>query len=443
MPLPRPFNPFANIVNVATVVAFAAMPLWGCGNSDSNPSDAADEDALAPALDAAASDARADASTSLSDAGSADAGMTSDGPAADATTDGSATAPFYVCPTSGATLTDLQRCTSAPQYLGSVGAGPVLGDILQAALSPDRQSLLVITHLPQLQDDELSLFKVDLRSGDRTLVSGYNEQQTKVGAGPDLGGSIRITVAGTVFVNSSQQLLKVDLGSGNRTVHATWTGRSDLCRAVDGAFDVAGESLFYFGHSTLNSRGWLRYDAATDKCEAFSWCRMGTPGAGGGEGPCPGAAPRPLLHEGHLWSTDFLRGALFKVNPNSGLRQFASRTTNDPALNVGTGSGCLRVPAAQDDGSTIAYANGKLWISGDVVDVQDCERGNVDMVAVDPQTGARTSAFASAGPLSGVAGEEVGWMAAAPGKPGVLLVAASRGIAFYDPATQLSVYLSR
>jgi hypothetical protein len=342
-----------------------------------------------------------------------------------------------LCPTEPSDA-DLPRCTSADAFLGQVGPGPAFDQIDAGDVHEPNGQLLVLGHVSGQPVGTTALYAVDLESGARTLVSGPDATGTgTTGTGPAFdGGYVRVSPDGTTYVNDTEQLLSVDLSTGERTLVRTWDMASGACFFTVGLFDVASDGTFYHVHASksMYETGWIRDDGMT--CTAFSRCaNSARPIDGFGTGQCVSLPDTLLLFDDALWSTDWLTGSLVKVNPMTGDRQPVSRRTYDSATDVGTGSACIRT------NGEIAVHGDELWLAGDPSG-DDCDITNLALTAVDRASGDRRAITATTGPLTGTAGTAVKLVWKHPSRE-LLLVSASYGIAMLDPATGRSAYLSR
>ena len=120
------------------------------------------------------------------------------------------------CPgtVSGTTPTSTRKCLTAP----FVGEGPAFGSIVDIAVVDD--GFLVA-------DSELyGVLKVDLATGDRTIVSGCRERASRitcadtVGNGPELlfPTGLAVEPDGSILVLDEKEIIRVDPATGDRTV---------------------------------------------------------------------------------------------------------------------------------------------------------------------------------------------------------------------------------
>ncbi|MBV9949092.1 MAG: hypothetical protein JOZ69_19745, partial [Myxococcales bacterium] len=218
--------------------------------------------------------------------GAADA--TLDGPRGDATDSGpggdgnDGGAPGDASPvdgSSGGLLLDCTRTANASDprctgpscaFAGTLGAGPILGcssgfpEIRFGFVDPAAGRLVVAVEMGVQSDANGGVFSVDLRSGDRTLLSGqYQDPATGTvarGTGPDLGGVWDVEAApdGSWLAlvakgsTDNRQIVRVDPATGNRVLvddFSTLDCGGGICVTPGylGGLAVAGDGSVYLG----------------------------------------------------------------------------------------------------------------------------------------------------------------------------------------------------
>ena len=205
----------------------------------------------------------------------------------------------------------------------SVGAGPTfalvynaeyLGGFLDEAAGADGLVFVAVGYGPSTARLG-AILKVDLATGDRTLVSGSHPFAGSVGSGPDLGTVLDVQRAPGgqlyAFVRTTppaeQEIYRVDPTSGARTL--MWRGRDAAypqCafQTTDSGFAVDDQGRVYlpFANPIVDGRGIYRLSADFSSCELVT--RTAHPnGDNRGTGPALGGFVQGFtLEDGKLYA---------------------------------------------------------------------------------------------------------------------------------------------
>jgi hypothetical protein len=293
---------------------------------------------------------------------------------------------------------------------------------------------------------EGTIMKVDLTTGDRTVVSGTWDDPASgpktVGSGPRLGNvsdvqkgpdgawyaftSSRKPPAGT----AQRTITKIDPKTGARTIAAT-LGSDDDCRFLSGGAPsylgrlvLEKADTFYAGftNSSGPAYGFMKIAVKDGKATCTVLSGSSTdPKYARGAGPRIGGLLAGLtLHKGSFWAVDTMGGALLKIDAATGDRVRVS-SKNDK---LGTGASPIRKSFLAVRGDTVSMFG---QCAG-----SNCSYTVSAHTTVDLATGNRTGASGS-GEGPPMLGDEALPVWAHPTLP-YLIVANTDSLLIYDPA---------
>lgn len=330
------------------------------------------------------------------------------------------------------------KCASSPD---AVGSGASLAQAGTAAVINGgflRGRELVFTFGDVFEKSTLPLqgavWAVDLNTGARRILSGFSNDSVggpkRTGAGPDFGAAYDVKPGpnGSLWVLSrlySDQTAKSEMRlmqvapDGTRTLVMNLTQLGSPCSNTlrslalgpDGSlyapFDIGGQT-----------RGVLKLNPATHACAPVSQTsNSGSPQTG--QGPANSTMRTVLFHGGSLYATDFIKQALWKVNPANGDRTLLS--SSNPSGPVGKGPQALGTGWLTAEGST-------LWVSGTVVG-NEASSGAPGIVEVNLTSGERKTFPSGDGPT--VARDAIVPVWKEPGTKN-LIIAVNKGILRYE-----------
>jgi hypothetical protein len=244
-----------------------------------------------------------------------------------------------------------------------------------------------------------AVFAVDLATGDRTIVSGVqNDPMTgikRVGEGPDFGTALNVKPGpdGAWYVFSRRgvggedapesvtaaTVTKVDPATGDRTEQWDLAAFDEPCGSiVQGvAFDGAGALYGIAANADDKFNGVTRIDLQAKSCEVISG-----PTAGGGV-----EVSRTLdalaSGAGALWAVSRTDGSLLKIDPSDGQRV---RVTGVNAGNQ-VGAGAKILPNGD-----LFVGESSVWAVGGTPAGTEAGSIGFSLVAIDPATGDRRAA---------------------------------------------------
>jgi hypothetical protein len=304
----------------------------GSSDPDPEPGPAPDDDAGAQTSDAETSDAVAD------------------GAAADAPPMTSPAPTLLDCKFGTPTAND-RRCKRTDEPLGSgprfqdptpgtpFGYGFLEGDTLVVAMG----NRLMGPGQPR----QGTIMRVDLRTGDRAVVSGtYSDPATgakTVGTGPEFGnvGDVQKGPDGAWYVyaiTDTRRIMKVDPATGARTLVGTIS--EGICRFALGGGPgssltrmnvVAPDEFLVTFDQASPARGILRVkmSGGAGTCTVLTGTSASDKTFERGSGP-PILSPLAgvSLYQGSIYAVDTTAGALLKIDPATGDRIKVSSTTD-------------------------------------------------------------------------------------------------------------------
>ena len=332
-------------------------------------------------------------------------------------------------------------CKSAPD---NVGSGPSLAQAGTAAEIRGgflRGKELVFAFGGVFEKASLPLqgaiWSVDTKTGARKVLSGFSNDAAggakRTGSGPDLmdvfdvkpasGGALWVLSRGnngaTGQALKDQLLLMKVAPDGTRSVAMNLSKAGSPCRYAQRSLTVAPDGTLYAAFDYNGSeRGIMKIDPAAGKCQIVS---QTAPKASAqvGKGPETTTFRTVLFHKGSVYATDFVKNALWKIDPASGDRTLLSSSNSAGA--VGAGPKALGTGWMTADGNT-------LWVSGTVVG-NDYSSTSPSIVEVNLTNGARKTFGSGDGPT--LTNDHIAPIWKEPGS-NTLLVAAHKGIMRYQ-----------
>jgi hypothetical protein len=372
---------------------------------------------------------------------------------------------------------DDARCKKLPSSdAGSIGDGPSFyqggfSDAITGGFATADAVYVSVSY----GDENGAVFKVDLATGNRTLISGKLNDNDSRGKGLRFKGSassasddasaytlgrandLRLLPNGNLVVVGSgrAKLVEVDVKSGDRKLlfaselapemhpgglrEKESLKLDDLCpnsgygpNAIPSNFALAalpGGEVVLAQEQNPRATGSGFWQIKGGKCTALSMYKDGEDSAGSGY-KSPGNIVTSMIYVNNLvyalsgFGGD---GYLISLDPKTGERRAVSHRDRVKSKNVGAGEDGL-------GGYGLAYNNLGFFTS-------KSERSGFGIVRVDPKTGERSKVIAKTGPLSKNVSDDVQPLFTIPGSD-LLIVGMERGLFVLDVKTGNSSTLS-
>ena len=251
-----------------------------------------------------------------------------------------------------------------------------------------------------------AIWEVDTRSGARRVVSGFAHDAAGsqwVGAGEQFGsvwdvkpatdGYWALSRRPNATVGKDEILLFKVTRDGTRSIAMSMSAAGAPCRAIGQSLSVAADGTIYATYDFDGTeRGLMKVDPSRKACTVVS----SSPSNGGkqapvGAGPGTSTLRTVLAQGGALYATDFLKAAVFKVDPTTGARTILSSA--NPAGLVGPGVEAIGT-------GYLAIKNGRLLVTGTLVG-GSVPASAPGIMAIDMTSGARSTFGSGDGILAG------------------------------------------